>query len=32
MLGAPPSRIRHIDCVLYIDYIGHIYYFWPGAA
>jgi hypothetical protein len=31
-LGAHPSWIRRIDYILFIDYVGHIHYFWPGAA
>jgi hypothetical protein len=31
-LGAHLSRIRRIDCVIFINYAGHIYYFRPGAA
>ncbi|KAK1692755.1 hypothetical protein QYE76_009452 [Lolium multiflorum] len=30
--GVHPSRIRRIDCVHFIDYVGYIYYFRLGIA
>jgi hypothetical protein len=30
--GAHPSWIRLIDYVFFIDYVGYIHYFQPGAA